>query len=378
MKALLKIFKFPLLIVFFAILLLPSFNSAVGLWEFERRDENRSFRDSVEFDIHHLDVFPGEFETFYNDNFAFRTPLLNVYHYIKFHYYKVSPNPEKTIIGRDGLYFNGGKEVKIFEGRLNFSDEDLEKFETEWSQRKTYLDSMDIKFYWMICPFKHHIYPEYLPLNVPRFNDIKRVDQLKETLADSFPGLIIDPTEKLLAAKDSMMLYYELDNHWNLRAGYIASKLLLAEIKKDFPGADIPEIENYDWQKSEARTGFHYHVLGMEDLFEVVENPSIKNEKAPEVAKYGFPPLEGFAYPQLFEKRFVNPNDSTGLRILFIRDSFGNQLMPFIKEPFRETVLIFDAWQYKLNADIIEVMKPDIVVFLGLETHLDAVIKDWP
>lgn len=377
MKANLKILKFPLVMAFFVILLLPSFNSAVGLWEFERKDENRAFRDSVEFDVEHLDIFPGEFEAFFNDNFSFRTPLLKAYHYIKFHYYKVSPDPEKTIIGDDGWYFNGGKEVKIFEGKLNFSAEQLKKFETEWSRRKNYLDSMDIKFYWMICPFKHHIYPENLPLNVSRSNDYKRVDQLKEALEDSIPGLIIDPTPELLASKDSMMLYYELDNHWNMRAGYIASKLLLSKIRDDFPDTDIPEIENYEWEKSESSIGIHYRVLGLEDIFEIVENPIIENEKAPEATKYGFPPLEGFTYAYLWEKRFVNPTDSTGLRVLIIRDSFGNQLMPFIKEPFRETVLIFDAWHYNLNEDIIEVMKPDIVVFLGLETNLNSVIKEW-
>ncbi len=376
MKAKAQIFNYPLVVVFFAIIFLPGINGALGVREFERKDENRAFRDSVEFDISNLDIFPGEFEEFYNDNFSFRRPLLDVYHYIKFWYYKVSPHPDKTIIGRNDWFFNAGKEKDIFEGKLNFSDEDLEKFKNEWGKRRDYLDSLNIKYYWVICPFKHHIYPEYLPFNVSRYNETKRVDQLKTYFDGDFPGLIIDPTSELLTVKENMKLYYKLDNHWNFYAGYITSKLLLSKIKPDFPERDIPDIPTYTWVDSTRQGGIHYKVLGLESLFEVDKYPVVDNEGAIEAKKYGFPPQKGFAYPWNYERRFVNSNDTSGLTVLVIRDSYGSQLLPFIKEPFKESVFIFDSWQYKLNKPIIEVVKPDIIVFIGLETHLESIIKE--
>jgi hypothetical protein len=50
--------------------------------------------------------------------------------------------------------------------------------------------------------------------------------------------------------------------------------------------------------------------------------------------------------------------------------------MPFLKEPFPESVFLFDAWQYKLNKPIIEKVKPDIVVFISLETNIDNIIAN--
>ena len=79
--------------------------------------------------------------------------------------------------------------------------------------------------------------------------------------------------------------------------------------------------------------------------------------------------------PWNYERRYINEHSKSGLRVLFIRDSFGNQLVPFVKEPFAESLFIFDAWRYELNKPIIEKVKPDVVIFLGLETHLESFIK---
>ena len=46
-------------------------------------------------------------------------------------------------------------------------------------------------------------------------------------------------------------------------------------------------------------------------------------------------------------------------------------------EVFEESVFIFDAWRYQLNKPIIEVVKPDVVVYLGLETNLENMLKKY-
>ena len=376
MKGYYQIFKYPLVIIFFTIILLPTINGTFSIREFERSDENRTFRDSIELDISNLDVFPGQYEEYLNDNFSFRRPLLDAYHNIKFKYFKVSPHSDKTIIGRQGWFYMAEKEVDIFGGKLSFPDDELEKFKQDWTLRKEYLDSSNIKYYWVICPFKHNIYPEYLPFNVFRHHNSQRVDEVKAYLEESFPDMIIDPTPELLAAKDSEKVFYQLDNHWNLHAGYITSELLLSRIKQDFPEDEIADISKFNWRDTIIQNGIHYRVLGIEDLYEIDQIPVFENERAEVHEKYGFPPPKGFAYPWNYERRYINENDTSGLVILVIRDSFGNQIVPFMKEPFRESVFIFDAWRYKLNEAIIEVVKPDIVVFLTVETHLESLISD--
>ena len=229
----------------------------------------------------------------------------------------------------------------------------------------------------MICPFKHNIYPELLPFSISKHNKLKRTDQLKDFLSDKYPNLIIDPTEELIKAKDSVKVYYQLDNHWNYKAGQITAELLLSEIRRDFSDDEILDIQEFQWKDTTLQKGIHYRVLGIDELSELDYFPINNNEQASKAVKYGFPPIKGFAYPWDYERRYVNTQNESGLKVLFIRDSFGNQVIPFIKEPFKESVFIFDAWQYKLNESIIEKVKPDIVVFLGLETHIDAIIRDY-
>jgi hypothetical protein len=370
------ILKYHLVFVFLAIIALPLFNDLTGLWKFERKDENRAFRDSVSIDVNYLDIFPGEFEEYLNDNFSFRRPLLDFYHHFKFYYFKVSPHPNKTIIGLNGWFFNAEEEIEIYEGKKVLSDQDLKKFLKEWKYRKHYLDSSNIRFYWMIAPTKHNVYSENLPFNIHKSDKKKNVDQLKAVFQDELPGLIIDPTPELIAAKKMMKVYYQLDNHWNLRAGYMMSNLILSKIKSDFPDANIGDIPTYVWRDSIIQKGIHYKVLGIEELSETEKYPVIEKEFAVKAKKYGFKAPKYFPYKWNYERRFVNNNMDSGLRILVIRDSFGDKLMPFLKEPFQESVFLFDAWQYKLNKPIIEKVKPDIVVFISLETNIDNIIAN--
>ena len=377
MKASFPNIKYNLLILFLLILLLPALNSISGAWKFERKDENRTYKDSLSLDFGRLDAFPPEAEEYINDNFSFRSPFLNLYHFIKYYYFKVSPHPERTIIGSDGFFFLAKKEKKIFEGKLNFTEDQLLAFKKEWEERKNFLDSLHIKYYWVIAPFKHNIYSEHLPFNVSRQNKQKRVDQLKEFLKEPFPNLILDPSATLIKAKDTTKLFYTLDNHWNLSSGFITSQLLLAQIRTDFPNKNIPNIAPFVWKDSTLQQGIHYTVIGIESISEVDRFPVFLREEAEKAQKYGFPVIKNFPYPWDYEQRYVNKTIKNGLKVLFIRDSFAGQMIPFLKGSFAESVFIFDSWRYQLNKPIIEAVNPDAVVFIGLETHLELVIKEY-
>lgn len=375
MKFFKKLFNNSLSIIFILILITPTINSITGIMKFERKEENRNFKNNLEIDIRHLDKFPKEFNTYINDNFSFRTPMLEIYHYIKFSSFKISPHPDKTIIGENDWFFMDGKEIDIYEGKWDFSEKKLEKYKKEWNRRKKYLDSKNIKFYWIIAPFKHYIYPEHLPFYFYKSKKERRAIQLKKYLKDDFDDFIIDPVPELLKHKNKK-LFYKLDNHWNFNSGKIAAELLINKIKKDFPEKNIPDIPIYKWDTMTIQKGFHYNVMAIESLKELNEFPIIENINSIKTKNYGFPCIKGFAYPWDYEKRFKNDSINNGLKILFIRDSFGKQILPFIRESFEESLLIFDAWRYKLNEPIITKFKPDIIVFLGLETHLEAIISD--
>jgi len=362
-------------IVFIAILMLPFINSQFGLIKFERRLENRNFKDTLEIDIEFLDIFPKDCEKYIGDNFSFRAPLLKAYGEIKVDLFQVTPNAERLIVGKDGWYFLAEHEKKIYEGKKDFSKQYLEAFVVEWKSRLTYFEQRNIKAYWMIPPFKHNVYPEYLPPQVyqskPRRTAIV-VDYINEII----PGFVIDPLPELLKFKDVQKLYKKHDNHWNMRAGYIASKLLLDRIQNDFPNVNIADVPKFEWDTITAVGGILADILGPEYREEMDFEPIFEEKDTYLAEDYGFPIPEHFAYFEEYEVRYTNKTSGNELKVLIIRDSFTGSMMPFLKSLFSESVYIFDSWEYQLNDPIIAEMNPDIVIYITLETLIDHIIEN--
>ncbi|MBL1281104.1 MAG: hypothetical protein COA33_012560 [Fluviicola sp.] len=373
----LKPYHFFLPIAFLVLLILPFLNDGLHFSENERNKENRNFTDSITVNVNNLDVLPENIDNYVNDNFSFRRPLLDLFHYTKFAGFKVSPHPDKVIIGKNNWFFNAGKEVAIYSGTNQFSNTELNLFSKEWEGRMHYFDSLNIQPYWIVAPFKHHVYSNQLPFYITQVK-ISSTQQVIQEISSKYPKLIIDPTERLILERDKKKLFFQLDNHWTYQAGEIVSEMFLEKVKKDFPNASFGEFSTPIWKDTLTRSGNHYDDLGIADVSETVQLLVNKNFKAKEIHKYTFKGIENFAYGYDYVHTFENTAiDSNGLRILIIRDSYANALMPFINDAFKESVWIFDAWQYQLNAEIIEKIKPDIVLFISLETHIDAIIKKY-
>lgn len=376
MKNFHKAINYFLPVAFLLLLIFPLVNGQFKLCEFERKDENRRFTDSLHINIKKLDVFPKQAESYLNDNFSFRTPLLDFYHQIKFSYFKISPHPNKTIIGKDNWFFLAYVEKEIYGGNKDFSEETLDGLLSEWKRRKNYLDSLNIKTYWMVAPFKHYVYGEKLPFNVYASEE-RRVDQLKAHFEKELPDLIFDPLPLLKENKEAHKLFYQLDNHWNYHSAYLVTNELLKKIRKDFPNRKIKEIPPHIWEEERIQTGIHYSVIGIDSLSERTQTPVFNNPMAIADEKYGFKGIEDFAYNDIYELRYTNNESGSDLKVLFIRDSFARHMIPFVSEVFKESVFIFDSWRYQLNESIIETVQPDVVVFVGLETQIENMIKTY-
>jgi alginate O-acetyltransferase complex protein AlgJ len=257
-----KIIKYILPIAFLMLLVLPLANSKFEFFKSERKDENRSFSDSLSFDVKRLDRFPKLAEAYMNDNFSFRTPLLDLFHHIKFYHFNISPHPTKTVVGNDGWFFMAKDEKEIYEGDHNFSENELDDFLSEWQRRRKYLDSSGIKSYWVIAPFKHYVYQEKLPFNIVKSKK-RRVDQLKDHFKNDLSDLIIDPLPVFLKHKSENRLFAKMDNHWNYQAGYLTTKILLDKLRKDFPNSNIEDVPLFTWKNDVINSGYHHQVIGV-------------------------------------------------------------------------------------------------------------------
>ncbi|MCF8277549.1 MAG: hypothetical protein K9J17_12520 [Flavobacteriales bacterium] len=367
--------KYILSVLFVAMLSVPLINQNFSIWNFEQKDENRDFHEKPTLKLDHMEIFPGQFDAYFEDAFSFKPPLLELYKFVKLRWLRVSPYPEKTMLGNDGWYFLTQKEGNILAGKKDFTPAHLAAFKTEWQRRSTFLDSLGIVYHWYIMPMKHYVYKDKLKYNAPISPRPKRVAQLQEFLNAAFPDLVYDPTEVLIKARDSVEVYQKRDNHWNYQAGYSVSAYIIETLKKDFPQLEHKPFSAYGWKEKWGIGGFHAGVLGFEDSV-AIKVPIDSNEDAIQFS-YGFPPTPELPFPDQYEFSY-RKSDTTGPRILIIRDSFGDYLRPFFKESFSESVFIFDAWNYDLPEKIVLQVKPDIVLFWSLETHIGHVIRNSP
>lgn len=368
--------KYIFSILFLLIVFAPLLNSVTSIFQFERKAENRIFHDSLSIDIQRLDDFPKNFENYLSDNFEFRSPLINFFHYLKLNVNHVSPHPENVIIGSNGWLFLAQRDQEVFTGKKHFKPSELTKFKKEWEYRTTYLASKKIECLWVICPFSQYVYEDQLSFNVRAMKSERRVDILKKYLGPNSPELIIDPLQTLISEKNKgAKVFYKNDNHWNLKAGEIVSRLIIKNIKEKFPNYKIPFPENYYWKDSLKGGGILQDFLGIDTLYDQEKFPVFTKELAQKTENYGFPVLASFPYPDQYEIRYEQKDKTNKLRVLIIRDSFGDQLIPFLKEAFGESLFIFDGWNYDLNIEIIEKYKPDLILFIGLETHLENIIN---
>lgn len=371
-----RVNRIYLLGLFAVMLVFPVLNTCFHFVHFERKDENRTFHDSLSLNFAKLDKFPKDCEAYVNDNFVFRSPLIAADKYLQFYWFRVSPDPNQLLLGRHGRYFVAGPEKKIYEGDLNFTPQQLDSFAFEWTKRKHYFDSLGIVVYLVPGPSALEIYPEDLPIHIRKRYPFTRIDQLKQRFRGPLSGIILDPTQALLAAKDQGNLYFMLDHHWNNRAGYVVSELVLQQLKKkNAPELDLSFLKEYSWKTETCSTGHIMNLLRISHLREEVPviDPRYR-EKAVLAPNYPLSFVTQNVSAEQQQFHFVNKSAKNKLKVLIIRDSFGNAVYPFLKEAFAETVVIFDGWTYRLNKSVMETYRPDIVIYLSYDPHLESYI----
>ena len=359
--------------MFLFVLLAPVLQDLLGLWDFERRDENRTVALFPEFDLGRLDKFPAKFDRWYSDHFAFRAPLLEMFQSSKFMQVHLSLDEQKSISGLDGWYFLGGKELRVYQNKQELDREILNSLEEEWQTRKAFYEERGITFYWLIAPLKHFIYENQLPPRTIRPDLPRRTDVLIQTL-QNVGDFIIDPAPELQSAVGRTQVYYRTDTHWTHDGALIAWKKILEKLQSDYP--QIPSFDSirFTWRDSVVTDGFHLRGMGLWGMKEQTRRPFVFDSELNKGERFGFSMPSHFSMPEKFELHYTNPTDTTGLKLLVIRDSFADALIPIMAEWFSETLIIFDAWRLGLNPEIVEEFDPDIVLFLGLETHFENLV----
>ncbi len=379
-KTIKRIYAIVAIVIFVLIIYFPSSNYIFNFSTYETIStrENRKLAELPELDINKLDPFPSKYETYYNDHFIFREKLLYYHTFLNYFVFHRSPVPEKVSLGKKSWLFYADKERKVFENKFNISDNDIQKIVSEIEYRDSIFEYKNIQFVVMITPMKAEIYPEFLPSYYRRFGGENATDKVVKALQSKPQLTIIHPKQQLIEAKKFVQTYFKYDNHWNKAGAFYAYQMLIQTINHKFPQlkAHLLSPKEIKLEQTPINGGNLANMIGLENLLKEIDySYTIRNSKSTEGVKRNYPVTPGFAYENEYE--MVSANSDTLLpKALIIRDSYCVALMPYLNESFREVVYIFDAWQYKLNLDIVEKEKPDVIILQIFEPHISNILDN--
>lgn len=366
-----RFYNYSIVLVFLFVIGLFSINHFTHILKDAEYNENKNKAKLPYFDFNKLDSYPKKFEAYYTDNFSLRGTFLNLMGIINLKIWKKSPMPDKLIIGEDNWLFVVDKELDCFLGKRNLSDGQMKMVLKEFNYRKQILDSMGIEMLLVINPTKYGIYKEYLPNNLGGSTALSAGEQLEKYFKENSEIKTIFTNRFLLGHKDSDLLYYKGDNHWNYLGAYYAAKGISRVIYKNDVNIDLSQ---YCYDTITNWTG---------NLANMAANASAFSEsrilvrrcdnEAKEFNRFEHPPIE-FGLKREYQRSFKSDNEKL-LDALIVRDSYGNALIPYLKNSFYHSTFIFDAWNYKFNLDIIKKEQPDIVIYMVLESLIPNIYK---
>ncbi len=360
-----------------AILLLPFADSLFHFIPEKENKENRALKTKPKFDINRLDPFPQAYDEYYSDNFDLRNQFISINSELMFKIFNKPPVSGKAFMGNNGWMFITRHQMAMYTGKTLASPKELMRYYKIIKYRKHILDSIGCKYYFVIAPTKTSIYPEYLPLSKRLSNQKTLTDQLV-SLLDTIKGVhLIDLRPVVRNAKGGIRLFRKTDNHWNDYGGFVAYQKIMQTLRKDFPQLSPPKnISEFKIDSTKVKGLALTNMMGIYDgIYEnkITIKPTFKRKsKVGKEAKYPIP--KGFGYPTDFEMVYETNNDSLP-NILVIRDSFGNMIMPFMREHFNKSVFIFDAWHHEFNKNIVLNEKPDIYMQFILEMFIPNIPK---
>jgi alginate O-acetyltransferase complex protein AlgJ len=352
------------------------FNQFIGFWTPEsayKQEENRNKQTLPKLDPARLDKFPPLMDAFINDQLNIRPWLLDNYHELKY-VLGVSPNPEKVLVGNGQWLYLGMRDQEYVENKIVFSKAQIDSLRYIWKSRFDFLDKKGILNHVVIVPVKQRVYPEFLPTSIRNVYPNYSLELLKKLKFPTKKIAYLLP--ELITEKQKYPVFYQLDNHWNSAGGYVAYRKIMEVLKQQKPSLKTLSESEISYSKVSRNSGMLSVFLGLDGKFtETFTEVSTQKNSAVEVEKYGFEIPEYFPYKEVFERRFVNLKAKNKEKILIISDSFGEATQTFFKETFEECLFLFDGWQYKLDTEILEIFKPDIVVFITVEPFVGHVLN---
>ena len=289
--------------------------------------------------------------------------------------------PAFVRFGQPGWLFTGDNYSLVYSdamGELNGSLEelrDIHRTRQAWGQ---YFAARGITFRVQVAGNKHSVYPEQLA-DTPA----------GDTRLDRFMALQSPPDEYLVNSVPYLLarkaggpdLYLKTDSHWNALGAYYAYQQLIESLPGKLKTVPAPNADSFTATKG----GDLARLLGVQSL---LRDNNIVVTGAPVIGRYfdtGKQHYVGPSYPVGSLKRaevFTSAGALNPQRVLWLHDSFGNALSPYMHKTFKEVLhqSYFEGLSdSKQLIDMVQRFKPDIVLITHTERHLgEKVFRNGP
>lgn len=361
--------KNKVIIVAFIILIYVP-NIIWALWGAElagKNSENRALAEKPMFSLENISEYPGLYENYYNDHLPFKNQAVKFQSYSDYIVFK-STDSKKVILGENGWLFYRSAEVAPLADEKPIDDyQGINKYDADEKQIildnindvDKFLEEKGIEFSVLMCPNKENIYGEYLPDEIKKVDEQRKIDDLIAFLDINTDVEILYPYDGLMKNKDSYLLYYKYDTHWNELGGFIAAQ----EIRNYYQG-ERSEITDFEVIESTSQPPRDLAgMLNMGDYFNDDAKYVVSGYKSDIVLNLIESTPDGILH-------VFNSNATDGRRVMIIRDSYGEALIPYVSKDFKDVIFVH---RNGFDQGFIDVYKPDIVIYEVVERATDDI-----
>lgn len=305
--------------------------------------------------------YASSVESYLNDHFGFRERLVRLNSLIRLKF-GISSS-DKVTIGKDGwLFYSAENILGEYRGTQNFSEDAMDSWMEAEISRHKWLAERNILYTVAFFPEKSSVYPEYLPDWAKKKVAPSRIEQITPRLEDS--GIcFVDVTPSVIDAKKTDPVFYKTDSHWNFHGGFAGYTALIQILKKQFPELKPLTRDDLELGYKESNNQDLTQILNLTGYLRDSNADSCILKKPSHVISVESLNKDD-ALPVVVKTDLGNAP-----RVLIMRDSFTDLLIPYLNETFNE-ILYLPHGDHSFNEELILKFKPDIVISAMVERGL--------
>ncbi len=287
------------------------------------------------------------------ENLFLKKELIHLYGKINHTLFKESGNSQVVVGKEEWLFF--GETLPDYLGKTNYSKDELEYMGQKLLEIQNHVLANGGGFLFICAPNKNTIYSKYMPWYYLKKSQESNWRQLAEVLNKK--GINYIDVEQVFSQEVEYNTYYQSDSHWNHQGALLIYKDIMGKTGIE----TYDKYENIPWEEK--------NFLG--DLTPLYLPKATISEKGifPTITPnyHSKKPIRSFN-----DLLIETQNNRNHYKMLVFRDSFGEQIFPFLANNIGKMVY---KRSYEYDQILNENLQFDMVIIEIVERELGQLLK---